>query len=413
MTALALHGGAPVRRLPMPPRPPYGLAERNAANEVVASGQLSGFLGEPGDAFLGGPRVRALEEAWCEKFGVKHAIAMNSATSCLFGAVKAVTEPRQNVMVTPWSMSASVACVQEAECSPIFCDVDRDTFAITGVLDERWGSMRTKIDAIVLVHLFGCPARSTVTLRHYARERGIPLIEDAAQAPGATYLGSLAEPQPVGTFGDVGVFSLNRHKTIQCGEGGIAVTNIDGVAEFLRGYRNHGETRGRDFRQGYVGGNYRLGEVEAAIAKVQLERLDELTEPRVTNAAYLTDALAELRGVLPQHVVRGLRHVYYLYVVRVPGPVATRLTPAEAWAEALTAEGIPASTYVEPLYRLPVFRGFALPDDGATLKGCYPETERAWREVVVIPHVHAGMAEEDLSDVVKAFQKVSQHREEL
>ena len=99
---LAIHGGKPVRTAPFPPRPQYGIPERNAANYVVASGNLSGFLGEPGEAFLGGPKVRDLERAWCEKFGVKHAVAMNSGTSCLFAAVKALgIGPGDEVIVTP------------------------------------------------------------------------------------------------------------------------------------------------------------------------------------------------------------------------------------------------------------------------------------------------------------------------
>ena len=374
----------------MPPRPPYGLGERNAANYVVASGNLSGYLGEPGEGFLGGPKVRDLEAAWRRRLGVKYAVAMNSATSCLFGAVQAVTEPREGVLVTPWSMSASAVCVREARCEPIFRDIDPQTYAM-----QYSHQVHNSVTAIVLVHLFGCPAHSTMGLRDYALNNDIALIEDACQAPGAMW-----QDRHVGTIGKVGIFSLNRHKQIQAGEGGIAVTDDEEIAAFLRGFRNHGENG--NFRKGYWGGNYRLGEVEAAIGEVQLGRLDELVGPRIRNAAYLDKGLAELDGVVTPFVPRGLKHVYYLYAVRVPGS-------AERWGQALTREGVPAGTYVKPLYRLPVLSGFVNPDDGDV----FPEVERAYREVVVLPHIHAGMMEEDLDDVISAFQKVWKHREEL
>ena len=128
---LALLGGEPVRRLPMPPRPPYGIEERNRANEVVASGSLSGFLAGPGDGFLGGPRVRDLERAWCKRFGVKHAVAMNSGSSCLDGAVRALgIGPGDEVICTPWSMSASATCVLKAGATPVFADIEPETYGL-------------------------------------------------------------------------------------------------------------------------------------------------------------------------------------------------------------------------------------------------------------------------------------------
>ena len=379
---LAIHGGKPVRRLPMPPRPPYGIAERNAANSVVASGNLSGFLANPGEAFLGGPKVRDLEAAFCEKFGVKYAVAMNSGSSCLDGAVKALgIGPGDEVIVTPWSMSASATCVLKAGATPVFADIEPETYGLDATSVAKAVTPKTR--AIVLVDLFGCPARDTGEIATW----GIPIIEDAAQAVGASAFDLLA-----GTCADIGVFSLNRHKTIECGEGGIAVATQSNLAQRLRDYRNHGEVR-----RGMLGGNYRLPEVSAAIAEVQLDRLEELTEPRIYNAGRLTEVLSELDGITPPHVPEGLRHVYYLYAVRVPD--------AANWAKALTAEGIPTSTYVEPLYHLPAF----LPSGSPKQHWC-PEAERACREVVVIPHVHAGMTDGDIDDAMAAFVKIWRNR---
>lgn len=395
---LAIHGGDQVRRLPMPPRPPYGLGERNAANMVVASGNLSGFLAQPGEEFHGGEHVRALEEAWRTYFGVKYAVSMNSATSCLFAAIAALDlAPRDEVIVPPWSMSASVACVRAAGATPVFADIDPETYGLSAHSVAKAVTPHTK--AIVIVDLFGCPPRDIDEIASY----GFPIIEDAAQACGAiANVDDLAVF--AGTVGDIGIFSLNRHKTIECGEGGIAVTNDDEMAGFLRGYRNHGEVI--NYRKGYVGGNLRMPENLAAIAKVQLDRLEELTEPRWKNAERLTEALSQLEGITPPCVPPDTRHVYYLYAVRVPGS-------AEKFAQALTAEGVPTSPYVEPLYRIPAFRGYARRDDSNDWEGWYPEVERAHREVVVIPHIHAGMQDFDIDDVIAAFQKVHAHRDEL
>ncbi len=391
--SVALKGGQPVRSLPLPPRPPYGLGERNAANSVVASGQLSGFLAQAGEAFYGGPQVQALEQAFCERFGAKNAIAMNSGTSALFGSLRALNlTPTDQVIVTPWSMSASVGCVLEAGAVPVFADIELDTYGLAYQSVLRATTKQTK--AIVIVNLFGCPARDHREIEAHAIQHGLALIEDSAQAIGAkSYVGWPG--------GHVEVFSLNRHKTLQCGEGGVATTNDPEIAEFLRGYRNHGEVL--NYRQGTVGGNYRLGEIEAAIAQVQLERLEELTEPRITNADYLTTALADL-GITPK-VPEGVRHVYYLFATRWD-------VSAQKVSAALTAEGIPANTYVAPLYRLPCFQGYARNDDAAW-EDLYPAVERAWREVVTIPHIHAEMTEKDLDDVIAAFRKVWQYRNEL
>ncbi len=382
---LSIHGGKPVRTLPIPSRPQYGIAERNVANEVVASGNLSGFLADPGERFLGGPQVRSLENAWRMKFGIKHAVAMNSATSCLFGAVKALgIGPGDEVIVTPWSMSASATCVVAAGATPVFADIDPQTYCLDPEAILRAVTDRTK--AIVVVDLFGAMPSLLGWDTH------LPIIEDAAQA-----IGGRDGLRWAGTCGDIGVFSLNRHKTLQCGEGGVAVTDDEDLAQRLREYRNHGEIQG-----GLLGGNYRMGEIEAAIAEVQLRRLEELTEPRIQNAERLTEALSDLEGITPPHVPEGLRHVYYLYAVRIkenlPG----------LFHMALRDEGIPVQRYVKPLYHLPVFLPYGSPGQ----HHC-EEAERAYREVVVLPHVHAGMTDGDVDDVIEAFRKVWSHREDL
>lgn len=403
MTNLALHGGTPIRSVAFPPRPQYGPRERNAANEVVASGNLSGFQAWPSEDFYGGYHVRALEEAWCEKFEIGHAVAMNSATSCLYGALAATgVGSRANVLVTPWSMSASAIAPLQVGATPVFRDIEVDTYGLESI--SLIEGDRLGVGGAIVVHLFGSPAAHTMAFRDYCEANDVPLVEDCAQAPGALWQAPAMRPRSVGTIGTVGVFSLNRHKQIQAGEGGIAITRSGAVAERLREYRNHGETCGTLMRCG----NYRMGEVEAAIGKVQLERLESLIVPREENAAYLTERLLELPGLTVPSDLRGLRHVYYLYPVRI----SPSLGSAREWANALVEEGVPVDLYVPPLYRIPALRGYARVDDSNDWKSWYPNVEACSEEVLVLEHVHAGMTKQDLDDVVEAFRKVWEEYQE-
>jgi dTDP-4-amino-4,6-dideoxygalactose transaminase len=414
---LALHGGAPVRATALPQPPPVGAAEAQAVAEVMASGVLSQFVGVWGDFFAGGPRVRAFEAAWAERFGVRHAISMNSATSALNAATAAAgVGPGDEVIVSPYTMTASAVCALVHGAIPVFADIDPVTFCLDPESVRARITPRTK--AIVAVDIFGCPADFDA-LMAIADEHGLVVIEDAAQAPGAT-LGARA----AGTLGHIGVFSLNYHKTIHCGEGGVAVTDDDRFAERLALARNHGEAAVADMGStstDVLGFNYRLGELEAAIARVQLSRLDELTAPRIAHADRLTEALGELEGITPPRVPAGARHVYYLHVVKLDEAVLG--VPRAAFAAALAAEGIPVvEGYVSPLYRQPLYReraaaafgdprnaGLGVYDDGLC-----PTCERMYdHEVLYHPHIHAGMSDADVDDVIAAFRKVHAHRSEL
>jgi perosamine synthetase len=415
--ALALHGGQPVRTRPFPARPALAPLARRAVEEVLESGVLSRFIGSWGEDFAGGPRVRALERAWEERFGVRHAVSMNSATSALNAAVAAVgAGPGDEVIISPYTMSASATCALVNGAIPVFADIEAETYCLDPESVRERITPRTK--AIVVVDIFGCPADYDA-LPEIAAEHGLALIEDAAQAPGG------AHPRgPAGTLGDVGVFSLNYHKTIQSGEGGVAVTDDDALAERLRLARNHGEVVVVGMGSEHVdvlGFNYRMGEIEAAIADAQLRELDALTEPRIAHAARLTEALAGLDGVHPPVVPDGCRHVYYLYVVRLD-PDALGV-PRARFAEALRAEGVPVTEgYVRPIYREPLYQhraAFPFGDErnagsGDYAEGVCPTCERMHdHEVLFHDLVHAGLSEADVDDIGAAFRKVHARRHEL
>ena len=222
MTArLAIAGGSPVRSRPFPPQNTVGEEERRAVLEVLDSGVLSQFLGEWSDDFLGGPRVKTCEQAFAERFGAKHAVSVNSATTGLQVAVAAARiEPGDEVIVSPYTMSASAAAVVLHDAIPVFADVEDSTYGLDPAAVRAAITPRTR--AVLSTHLFGHPARMDELLE-IGRDHQLAIVEDAAQSIGATWHGS-----ETGTLGTVGVLSLNYHKIIHSGEGGMVLTQTTG-----------------------------------------------------------------------------------------------------------------------------------------------------------------------------------------
>jgi perosamine synthetase len=214
---VAIFGGIPTLSRSLRPYPSLGQAEADAVKRVVESGCLSGFYGSWGSQFLGGPVVKEFEAAWCARFGVRHAVSVNSATSGLFAAMGAIgLSPGEEVIVPPYTMSATVVAPLLYGGIPVFADIDPETFTLDVSAVEATITSRTR--AIFAVNLFGQAAR-LAELRVLADKRGLFLIEDNAQGPLAEEYGRYA-----GTIGHIGVFSLNYHKHIHSGEGGLRHT---------------------------------------------------------------------------------------------------------------------------------------------------------------------------------------------
>jgi len=258
-----------------------------------------------------------------------------------------------------------------------------------------------------------------------AYEHNLVVIEDAAQAPGAIYRGRYA-----GTLADIGVFSLNYHKTIHSGEGGVIVTNDDNLADRLQLIRNHAEVvvkdKGTKDIVNMIGFNYRMTEIEAAIAIEQLKKLEGLVAPRVEAADYLTARLGTLPGITPPVVRNGVRHGYYVYAIRIDA--AKTGIQRERFVAALNAEGIPISKgYVEPIYLEPVYqRRIAYGKDGFPFtypgykgsvkyeRGICPVTERMYYGELITTNIcHANITRRDLEDTVAAFEKVLENSAKL
>lgn len=409
---LALLGGRPVREHPFPPYETLGPDERRAVNEVLDAGVLSGYLATWGGAFLGGPKVRELETRWAEHFGARHAVSVNSATSGIYAAVGAAgIGPGDEVVVSPYTMSASAAAVLVYGGVPIFADIDPRTYCISDVTIRAVLTRRTK--AIIVVDIFGQPADFDPITR-LAQEHGLVVIEDAAQAPGARYKGRWA-----GRLGDMGIFSLNYHKTIHSGEGGMVVTDDDALADRVRLIRNHAEAvvgeMGHDGAD-LVGFNYRLPELSAAIAIEQLRKLEDLTIARTDGAEFLTERWSQVPGLTPAWVQPDCRHVYYVLPVQFDPTVVG--VSRKMFVQAVRAEGVPlVEGYVQPLYYQPVYQrrimrcGPNCPryeGDVFYEAGICPVAEEMHRERLFYTTLfHPGLSRTDLEDVAMAVEKVA------
>ncbi|MEZ0328304.1 MAG: DegT/DnrJ/EryC1/StrS family aminotransferase [Dissulfuribacterales bacterium] len=434
MAVLAINGGARIRNKKFPAYNTIGAEEEEAVLRVLRSGKLSNYLGTWHDDFYGGTEVRALEQEWADYFGVRHAIAVNSATSGLYAAVGACgVGPGDEVIVSPYTMSASATAALIYGGIPVFADVEPNYFCLDPVSVESCITSRTK--AIIVVDIFGLPYDAD-TINSIARKHGICVIEDCAQAPGATYNQRFA-----GTLGDIGVYSLNYHKHIHCGEGGVVVTNSDELAWKLRLIRNHAEAvldakgiKAQDELVNMVGFNYRMTEIEASIARCQLKKLDGLVKERRNNIKYLEGALSEIPCFTPASERPGSAHVYYVHPILFDSELAgvsrdlfIKAVKAElAPTEMREKEGVQLSCgYVKPLYLQPIYQykiafgqaGYPFNLSQIQLnyrRGLCPVTERLHFETLITHEFMkppATMA--DLNDVIKAFWKVWENRHEL
>jgi dTDP-4-amino-4,6-dideoxygalactose transaminase len=348
---LALFGGPKTIQTTFKHYNPIGTEEVEAAKQVIESGVLSQFLGAWHEDFYGGPKVREFESQCAKYFGVKHAVTVNSWTSGLVAAVGAIgIEPGDEVIVTPWTMSATATAILHWNAIPVFADIDPETFNLDPKSVEANITPYTK--AIMVADIFGQSADMD-ELMAIAAKHGLKVISDTAQAPGALYKGKYA-----GTLADVGGYSLNYHKHIHTGEGGILVTDNDEIAERVQLIRNHAEVvvdgKGVTNLANMIGHNFRLGEIECAMGIEQLKKLDRFVQSRQLLADRLTEGLKGLRGLRTPVVKPGCTHVYYVYPMVLD--IGALGVSRERIHAALQAEGVVVSKHYQNIHLLPLYQ---------------------------------------------------------
>jgi dTDP-4-amino-4,6-dideoxygalactose transaminase len=428
MAILALKGGKPVRTKLFPAYNTIGEAEKSAVLRVLESGNLSQFLGAWHKDFFGGPTVQKFENDWKKAFGSKYAISVNSNTSGLFAAIGACgIKAGDEVIVSPYTMSASALAPIIYGAVPVFADVDDLNYGLSPESIEKCITPRTK--AIIVVHLFGNPAKMDEIMT-IANKYNLKVIEDCAQAPMALYKG-----KPVGTIGDIGIFSLNYHKHIHTGEGGILTTNNEQIAERIYLIRNHGENivepKGVQDVFNTHGFNFRMTEIEAAIGIEQLKKLPSLIEERLDNVKYFTNELKKIDGLTAPFVEFESKHVFYLHALKFDKSIIG--IDRNKFVDAVKAE-IPSailredtplmgSGYVRPLYLQPLYQQRAThcsfncekyKGQVNYNKGICPNAEKLhYEELITHEYIRPGMTKEDLMDVINAIDKVCKNIHEL
>ena len=392
MSALAIHGGTPVRTKPFGGWPVFGREEE----EALLAALRSGIWGS-----IDGTYVKQLEVAFAELQSARHGIACVNGTMALSVALKALgIEPGDEVLVPPYTFIATASAALMIGAIPVFVDVELDTLLIDPALIDAAVTPRTK--AIIPVHHGGSPADMDGVMAAAGRH-GLKVVEDAAQAHGSAWRG-----RPVGAIGDVGTFSFQSSKPINAGEGGIMLTNDDELDELLWSYRNVGRRRGGEWYEHVrLGWNLRMTEFQAAVILEQMKRMPAQQAHRTEAAAYLGARLSEIPGAVPLRVPDGVTaHSWYTYHWRWLGAADGGL-PKMAFAEALRAEGIPVFHGYTPLNR-----NQAVIDEIARLGGpepvACPNAEKAEAEEILMFSLPILMGTHaDIDDVVDAVAKVA------
>jgi dTDP-4-amino-4,6-dideoxygalactose transaminase len=416
---LAIDGGTPVRSRPFPTindalGRQLGQEELALLTEVIHSGRLNRNSGT---------KVAALEQAWAEAFGVPRAVASTSGTAAIHAALGALPlNPGDEVITTPISDWGTVGPILAQGCVPVFADVDPRTYCLDPVQVERRVTGRTR--AIIAVHLLGHPC-DVDAMQDIARRHSLFLVEDCAQAMLATWRGRL-----VGTMGDLGCFSLQQSKVITTGDGGMTIARDDAVAAraalfadkgWPRGARQAGRREHRTF-----GLNYRMTELQGAVALAQLSKAPAFVAHRRRVAGLVTERLRGAPGIVTPPVTAGADPVYWFYLLTYDRAVLAVEQPR--FIQALRAEGIPITLlnsgealYLQEVFqRKQVFGTSHYPfdyagrsvDDVDYRRGLCPVAEEltdpARSRSFLLP-CNEGMTDDDAAEMAAAVRKVAEH----
>ena len=355
------------RRVPLN-RPDLGFEERRAVNSVLRDGNLAQ-----------GKKVAAFEQSFSQFVSNAKCVALNSGTSALhLGLLSLGVGPGDEVIVPSFTFAATANSVAITGAKPVFVDIEPDFFAIDPSAVE--GAITSRTKAIIAVHLYGHPAKLD-SLRKIADRHSLYLVEDAAQAHLAKYMG-----KPVGAWGDVAAFSFYPTKNMTTGEGGMAVTKDSSTERILRLLRNQGmEIR---YKNEIPGFNNRMTEVAAAIGLVQVKKIEKWTRARQENAMLLDQ---NLKGVITPKVEESAEHVYHQYTIKLIDHDRDR------FALELKKLGVDCDVYYPtPVHELPAYgQVHNLPVTSSVTKSC-----------LSIP-VHQNLRRSDISKIVESVNKLA------
>ena len=396
MNTLAIGGGLPVRTKLFPPWPHYDEDEISVALQVLKSGQVNYWTGQEG---------RKFEEEYATSVGAKYAVALMNGSVALEAALVALgMAPGDEVIVTSRTFIASASCVIMRGGLPVMADVDPVSQNITAETIAAALSPKTK--GIIAVHLAGWPCDMD-PIMNVARVKDLWVIEDCAQANGATYKG-----RQVGSMGNIAAFSFCQDKIITTGgEGGMVTTNRHDIWDKIWSYKDHGKSFDavyhREHPPGFrwlhesFGTNWRMTEMQAAIGRVQLQKLPQWLTLRRRNAAVLTDGFSRIPGLRLTIPPPEIEHAYYKYYVFVEPEALKSDWSRDRMMTALVAEGIPCGSgscseiYLEKAFDQDTLR----PKERLPIAKQLGETSLMFM-------VHPTLSADDMEDVVRAMDKV-------
>lgn len=393
---LVIDGGMPVRTVPLAPWPHYAGDEIEAVQKVLFSGQVNYWTGE---------EARAFEHEFAAYVGTRYAVAVMNGTVALEGALIALgIGPGDEVVVTPRTFIASASVILLRGARPVFADVDPDSQNITA--DTLRAVLTPRTRAVIAVHLAGRPCDMD-PIMDLAREHGLKVIEDCAQAHGATYKG-----RQIGSIGDVAAFSFCQDKIISTGgEGGMVTTNDRDIWRHIWSYKDHGKNFEAVYERHHppgfrwlheaLGSNWRMTEMQAAIGRIQLNKLDGWLAARQRNAAMLEACCSDIPGLRVPAMPEGIGNAWYKFYVYVRPERLCAGWDRDRIMEAINAEGIPCSVgscsevYLEQVFDAP---------------GMRPEARlpcaRQLGETSLVFLVHPTLSQQEMADICAGVRKV-------
>lgn len=369
--------------------PVFGPREMELVTDCLRSGWISSA----------GNYITQFEQRWAEYCGRQFGVAVSNGTAALRAAVAALhLGPGDEVMVPTFTIISCAQAVIQAGAKPVWVDSDPDTWTIDV---RRIGARITpRTKAIMPVHIYGHPADMDPLLA-LARERGLTIIEDAAEAHGAEYLTHRDPARPVwrrcGSFGEVSCFSFYANKLITTGEGGMVLTDDPEIAERLRRFRNLGFQPGRRFVHETLGDNLRMTNIQAALGVAQLERVDQVVARKREIGRRYTEALRGVRGLQLPVEREWARGVYWMYGVVVDEK--TGMTGADL-AASLHQRGVETRPFFLGMHEQPVMRRLGLAEPNV-----HPVATRLARQGLYFPS-GVGLTDDELHQVCTTVKEV-------